>query len=174
MGQTPAQTPQPMQSSGEMASVNFMPGNFLAGVRSSSLMPSGAAAASASSSANGRMAACGQTLAQLLHWMQAAASHVGTKAATPRFSYAEAPSSNWPSAMSLNAETGRLSPSMRSIGCRSFLTCSTIAALPSRVRSTGSSTASFQDSGTSTTWNAVAPASMAFQLASTMAWPFLA
>ncbi len=86
LGHTPTHTPQPMQSSGLMARVNFMPGNFLAGVRSSIFMASGASAASASLRANGRMAACGQTLAQLLHWMHLDSSQRGTKAATPRFS----------------------------------------------------------------------------------------
>ena len=49
-----------------------------------------------------------------------------------------------------------------------------MASRPSRVRTAGSSVAVFQDSGISISVKAVAPASMAFQLASTMAWPFLA
>ena len=43
--------------------------------------------------------------------MHLVSSQWGTTTATPRFSYAEAPSSNWPSAQSTKAETGRLSVS---------------------------------------------------------------
>ncbi len=48
-----------------------------------------------------------------------------------------APSSNWPSARSTKAETGRLSPSMRSMGSSRFLTCLAIADLVSSESSTG-------------------------------------
>ena len=58
----------------------------LAGLDRTDLRSGGAAAASSSVSANGRIVACGQTNAQLLHWMHLSASHSGTVTATPRFS----------------------------------------------------------------------------------------
>ena len=69
-------------------------------------MFSGAAETSAASKINGLIVACEQTNAQLLHWTHDAGSHSGTITAVPLFSYWEAPVSNWPSAQSLNADTG--------------------------------------------------------------------
>lgn len=44
----------------------------------------------------GRMAAWGQTKAQMLHWVQASAFHVGTASAMERFSMAVVPGGNMP------------------------------------------------------------------------------
>ena len=79
-----------------MASVYCRPAAALP-FAGTSVVAAGAAAASASVRAKGRMVACGQTNAHWLHWMQVAASQAGTLTATPRFSYAAAPCSNWPS-----------------------------------------------------------------------------
>ncbi|CVH79233.1 hypothetical protein BN3658_01838 [Coriobacteriaceae bacterium CHKCI002] len=84
-GHTFTHTPQPMQSSGDMASVYCMPAAALP-LAGTSVVAAGAAAASVSVSANGRMQACGHTKEHWLHWMQVAASHAGTLTATPRFS----------------------------------------------------------------------------------------
>ena len=56
------------------------------------------------------MAACGQTKAQLLHWIHFSASHIGTITATPRFSKAAVPAGMVPSAYGMKALTGRVSP----------------------------------------------------------------
>ena len=60
LGQTLTQLVQPMQSSGDTAMVNFMP-LALGPMASSVRVASGAAAASSSVIANGRMVACGHT-----------------------------------------------------------------------------------------------------------------
>ena len=67
-GHTFTHTPQPMQSSGEMASVYCRPAAALpfAGTMT---VAAGAAAASSSVRANGRMVACGHAKAHWLHWM---------------------------------------------------------------------------------------------------------
>ena len=68
-----------------MASVYCRPAAALP-LAGASLMAAGAAAASSSVRAKGRMVACGHAKAHWLHWMQVAASHAGTLTATPRFS----------------------------------------------------------------------------------------
>ena len=170
-GHTFTHTLQPMQSSGEMASVYCRPAAALP-FAGTSVVAAGAAAASASVRAKGRMVACGQTNAHWLHWMQVAASQAGTLTATPRFSYAAAPCSNWPSTCGMNADTGRRSPSMRPTGSMISRTIFTTSARPSSAGASPSSTASAQLAGTSTCTNAVAPASMARWFISTTSWPF--
>src|SRR5450830_1437685 len=109
-GQQLTQTSQPMQSSGETCRRKVSPASCLpvAGLVSNSF---GAFLASASFNRIGLMAACGQTSEHWLHWMQFSLIHLGTKAATPRFSYMEVADGKVPSSLPLKALTGRLSPS---------------------------------------------------------------
>ena len=55
-----------------------------------------------------RIAACGQTIAHLLHWMQSFSSHVGISMAMFRFSHCAVAVAKVPSTG--KAETGRRSP----------------------------------------------------------------
>ena len=83
-GQALTHTPQPMQSSGLMASVYFS--SLCLPLMGSTAMASGPAAASSSVRPNGRMQACGHTNEQLLHSVHFSASHFATDTDTPRFS----------------------------------------------------------------------------------------
>ena len=85
VGHWMAHRPQPMQSSGEMASTYCMSAPTLpfTGI---CLVWAGAAAISASVSAKGRTTACGHTNEHWLHSMQVSGFHSGTDTATPRFS----------------------------------------------------------------------------------------
>src|SRR5699024_2788257 len=93
-GQTFAQEPQPVQSYAETVIANLY--SFIP-VIGRTFMPSGAFAASSSVRATGRIAACGQTYAQRLHWIQFSGCHTGMLTAIPRFSYAEEPEGVVPS-----------------------------------------------------------------------------
>ena len=53
--------------------------------------PSGAFASSSSVRATGRIAACGHTYAQRLHWIHVSDCQIGISTAIPRFSYAAVP-----------------------------------------------------------------------------------
>ena len=86
VGHSPTQTPQPMQSSGETAIANLYTPLPLPALMSADLVCAGAAASSSSVRAKGRIVACGQTKAHLLHWMHLVLSHSGTLTAMPRFS----------------------------------------------------------------------------------------
>ena len=132
VGQTVIHSPHPIQSNGDTLMVNLYSLAF--GLVSATFMLSGAALISSSLTRNGRIVAWEHTNAHWLHWIHFSASHSGTVTAVPRFSYAEAPSSNWPSAISLNADTGRLSPSISPIG---FMSSSTIFTVPGRPSSFG-------------------------------------
>ena len=104
-GQTLAQEPHPVQSRAETAIANLY--SFIPVISRAA----GASAASASVMATGRIAACGHTYAQRLHWIQFSGFHTGTLTAIPRFSYADVPDGVVPSTYSVNADTGRLFPS---------------------------------------------------------------
>src|SRR6266498_5017459 len=67
-----------------------------------------------------RMAACGQTMAHLPHWMQPETSHTGISWARLRFSYFVVPSGNVPSHGM--AETGTSSPRPAMISKRTSFT----------------------------------------------------
>ena len=95
------------------------------------------------------MVAWGHTKAQLLHCTHFSASHSGTMTATPRFSNAAAPSSNWPFARSAKTETGSVSPAMLPTGRMISHTCFTSSARPSGAAGAGASEASAQLAGTS-------------------------
>jgi len=112
-GQTCAQLPQPVQSYGLTWMRYWWPlkRGPIAGFI---LNASGTAAMSASGTRYGRMTACGQTSAQLLHCMQLSICHSGTLTAMPRFSYFVVPVGTRPAGS--NAETGSLSPSCASTG----------------------------------------------------------
>ena len=148
-GQTVIHSPHPIQSNGETVIVNFIP-SATACFASASLICEGATFTSFSSRMNGRIVAWEQTNAQLLHCTQLAGSHSGTITAVPRFSYAEAPSSNCPSAISLNADTGRLSPSIIEIGSRRSFTILTTSGRPVSSFAGASASGLAQEAGTST------------------------
>ena len=159
LGHTVIHSPHPIQSSGDTLIANLYSPAF--GLVSASLIFEGAALTSSSESKNGRIVACEHTNAQLLHWIQVSGSHVGTVTAVPRFSYAEAPVSNCPSGLSMNAETGRLSPSILEIGSRRSLTILTTSGRPVISFAAASGVGFFQESGTSTLCTASTPASIA-------------
>src|SRR4249920_10051 len=66
------------------------------------------------------MAACGQTIAHLLHWMHTDGSHTGISVATVRFSHWDVPVGQVPSTG--NALTGSRSPWLASITAVTRLT----------------------------------------------------
>ena len=124
-------------------------------------MFAGAAFISSSSNMNGRIVACEHTKAHWLHWIHFVGSHSGTFTAIPRFSYAEAPVANWPSAQSAKAETGRLSPSINAIGSSKLLTILTVSLRPVYSIPGASASGLDHEAGTSTLWIASTPASIA-------------
>src|SRR5512138_2225326 len=106
-GQISTQSEQPVQSSGATWSAYLCP--FTSGDLKSIVRKSfGAPFAASGAKYFGRMAACGQMSAHLLHWMQRLGSQVGISSAMERFSHFEVPVGQVPS--SGNAETGRRSP----------------------------------------------------------------
>ena len=128
---------------------------------SATLILEGAALTSSSVRRNGRIVACEHTNAQLLHCTHFSGSHVGTVTAVPRFSYAEAPVSNCPSGLSINADTGRLSPSIFEIGSIRSLTILTTSGRPESSLAGASGAGFFHESGTLTSCTASTPASIA-------------
>ena len=121
----------------------------------------GAAFTSSSLNINGRMVAWEHTNAHWLHWIHFSASQVGTVTAVPRFSYAAAPCSNWPSGLPINAETGRESPSIREMGFISSFTIFTVSGRPFNSAGAGSAAGLDQEAGISTLCTASTPASIA-------------
>ena len=115
-----------------------------------------------------RIAACGQMMEQLPHWMQAAGSHCGMNAATLRFSHWVVAVGHVPS--SGMAETGSTLPFCAIIFAETFWmnagasagTAGGIFALPAGA------------AGYLTSSMAADAASMHFQFISTTSWPFLA
>src|SRR5512138_412562 len=106
-GQISTHSEQPVQSSGATWSAYLCP--FTSGDLKSIVRKSfGAALAASGAKYFGRIAACGQMSAHLLHWMQRLGSHVGISSAMERFSHFDVPVGQVPS--SGNAETGRRSP----------------------------------------------------------------
>ena len=84
VGQTVIHSPQPIQSRGVTLIVYLYCDAF--GFVSTATRPAGAFLTSSSLNKNGRIVACEQTNAQLLHWIHFVASHSGTITAVPRFS----------------------------------------------------------------------------------------
>ena len=158
-GHTVIHSPHPIQSKGDTLIANLYSPAF--GFVSASLMFEGAAFTSSSERRNGRIVAWEHTNAQLLHWIHVSGFHTGTITAVPRFSYAEAPVSNWPSGLPANADTGRLSPSILEIGSRRSFTILTTSGRPVFSFAGASASGFFQDSGTSTLWIASTPQSIA-------------
>src|SRR5512133_1325074 len=106
-GQISTQSEQPVQSSGATWRAYLLP--FTSGDLKSIVTKSfGAPFAASGAKYFGRMAACGQMSAHLLHWMQRLGSHTGISSAMDRFSHLDVPVGQVPS--SGNAETGRRSP----------------------------------------------------------------
>src|SRR5512138_2104216 len=106
-GQISTQSEQPVQSSGATWSAYFAP--FTSGDLKSIVTKDFGARSSASGAKYfGRIAACGQMSAHLLHWMQSDGSQVGISRAIPRFSHFVVPVGQVPSIG--NAETGSWSP----------------------------------------------------------------
>src|SRR5512138_2390952 len=106
-GQISTQSEQPVQSSGATCSAYLLP--FTSGDLNSIVTKSFGAPFRASGAKNfGRIAACGQMSAHLLHWMQSDGCHTGISRAIERFSHFEVPVGQVPSTG--NAETGRRSP----------------------------------------------------------------
>src|SRR5512136_2720578 len=85
-GQIFTQIVHPVQSSGATWSVYARPLNS-APLYGTDRKVAGACSASAGSYTLGRIAACGHTIAHLLHWMQIAGSHTGISSAMFRFSH---------------------------------------------------------------------------------------
>ena len=106
LGQTLAQLPQPVQSSGLTWMRNLAPltpiAGFVANVAGTSVF---------SSINTGRIAACGQTSEHWLHWIHLSICHTGTLTAIPRFSYCVVPVGTTPA--SLNTLTGSWLPLWR-------------------------------------------------------------
>src|SRR5512143_1273667 len=98
---------QPVQSSGATWTVYFWPLNSRPR-KSVDLNVAGAPASAAGSYTMTRMAACGQTNAHLLHWMQILSSQTGMSRAIARFSHCAVALGQVPSTG--NAETGSRSP----------------------------------------------------------------
>jgi hypothetical protein len=98
---------QPVQSSGATWIEYFLPLNSLP-LKSIDLNVAGALAASEGSNTFARIAACGQTNAHLLHWMQIFSSHAGISSAIARFSHCAVPVGQVPSTG--KADTGSRSP----------------------------------------------------------------
>src|SRR6476660_6907617 len=107
-GHTDTHTAQPVQSSGATCTV-YRPWRSC-DLYGTCLKVGGAEATAASSYTFTRIAACGQTIAHLLHWMQSTSSHTGISVAMLRFSHFDVPVGQVPSAG--NALTGRRSPSL--------------------------------------------------------------
>src|SRR5512138_712084 len=106
-GQISTQSEQPVQSSGATWSAYLLP--FTSGdLKSIVTKPFGAPLAASGAKNFGRIAACGQMSAHLLHWMQRLGSQTGISSAIDRFSHFEVPVGQVPSIG--NAETGRRSP----------------------------------------------------------------
>ena len=141
-------SPHPIQSNGDTLIVNLYSLAF--GFVSATFMLSGAALISSSLTKKGRIVAWEHTNAHWLHWIQASGFHSGTDTAVPRFSYAEAPSSNCPSALSTNVDTGRLSPSMIPIGSIISLTILTVSGRPVSSLAGASAAGLDQEAGIST------------------------
>ena len=106
-GQTATQRVQPVQSSGATCTVYFFP-LYSVPLKSIDLKVGGALARSAGSYTFTRMAAWGQTIAHLLHWMQIFSSQTGMSRAMFRFSHLAVDRGQVPSGG--KALTGRRSP----------------------------------------------------------------
>ena len=152
-------SPHPIQSNGDTLIVYLYSLAF--GFVSASLMLAGAAFTSSSLNMNGRIVACEHTNAHWLHWIHFSAFHVGTVTAVPRFSYADAPCSNCPSGLPMNADTGRESPSINAIGFIKSSTILTVSGRPVNLAGAGSASGLDQEAGTSTLCTASTPASIA-------------
>ena len=152
-------SPHPIQSNGDTLIVYLYSLAF--GFVSASLILEGAAFTSSSLNMNGRMVACEHTNAHWLHWIHFSAFHVGTVTAVPRFSYADAPCSNCPSGLPMNADTGKESPSIKEIGSRRFSTILTTSGRPSYGFLAGSAAGLDHEAGISTLCTASTPASIA-------------
>jgi hypothetical protein len=129
------------------------------------LKVAGAPASSAGSYTLARMAACEQTSAHQLHWMQIFGSHTGISSATLRFSHWVVPTGHVPSTE--NALTGSESPWPCMIVAVTFLTKSGAASgtTGGRLRVVVGA------AGTGTSAMCSSLASTAFQLACTTAGP---
>src|SRR5512143_639207 len=106
-GQIITQRLQPVQSSGATWSEYFLPLNSRPR-KSVDLNVAGASLSAAGSYTLARIAACGQTNAHLLHWMQIFSSQTGMSRAMARFSHWAVALGQVPSTG--NAETGSRSP----------------------------------------------------------------
>ena len=159
---------QPVQSRGDTWMRKRMLFSAPPPVALSVLKPSGAFAASSSVSSTGRMQACGHTVAHWLHWMHLSICHSGFMMAMPRFSYCVVPEGITPPGR--NADTGRLSPSYRTIGSITLFTNSGAPSI-----SCGFSTSAFihASRGYSIWCTASSELSMQSQLFRTMCSPFL-
>src|SRR3954471_21852400 len=118
-GQTITHSVHPVQSSAATWMVYFEPFHSLPR-KSVDLNVPGAPASLPGSYTLARIAACGQTIAHLLHWMQRTSSQTGISAAMLRFSQRVVPVGNVPSTG--NADTGSRSPLPAIISAVTFLT----------------------------------------------------
>src|SRR5512136_2620954 len=117
---------QPVQSSGATWSEYFWPLNSRPR-KSVDLNVAGASLSAAGSYTFTRIAACGQTNAHLLHWMQIAGSHTGISRAMLRFSHWLVATGQVPSTE--NALTGSVSPLLAKMTASTFFTKSGAASL---------------------------------------------
>src|SRR5678815_2748471 len=106
-GQTLTQRLQPVQSSGATWIVKKL-SSYSLPLYCVDLKVAGASASALSSYTFARMAACGHTSAQWLHWMQIFESHTGISSARFRFSHFAVPTGQVPSIG--KALTGSRSP----------------------------------------------------------------
>jgi hypothetical protein len=106
-GQAFTHAPQPVQSSGATWIVHFRPAKSLP-LASALWKVSGAFSSSAGSYTFARIAACGQAMEHLAHWMHTSGSQTGISSATLRFSHWVVAVGQTPS--SGMALTGRDSP----------------------------------------------------------------
>ncbi len=85
-GHTSTQRVQPVQSSGATCTTYDRPARSAVCASGTVVNPAGAPAASAGSKTLVRMAACGQIIEHLLHWMHRSGSQIGISWAMARFS----------------------------------------------------------------------------------------
>src|SRR3954468_20637857 len=165
-GQTITQRVQPVQSSGATWMRYLCPFKSL-DLKSTAWKVRGAKASAAGSKIFARMAACGQTIAHLLHWMQSASSQTGISEAMLRFSHFVVPVGQVPSGG--KADTGSKSPLFAIITAVTRLTNSGAAF------ETMGGIAIFEvtASGTATRWRFASVASMAWKFFCTTCEPFL-
>ena len=120
-GQTSAQLPQPVQSSGATCMRKLQAGKLLADGRLGRRRPRARSACSSSSPGTGRMQACGQTSEHWLHWMQLSGIPLGNLDGDAALLVLGGAGGHDAVGVIRNAETGSLSPSCARMGWMTFV-----------------------------------------------------